>query len=113
MKTFHKIGNTSPDNRQAPMVIGVRRCYLFAQQVTSVTSDSHRISTFSGLGVDKILTITITRLRTITLTSTITTIEFKWFKWFKEFKSLMKKLHVVKITIFPIRTKKMGVFLRN
>jgi len=57
------------------------------------------------------ITLTITRLRTLTLTLTLTTIEFKWFKWFKEFKSLMKRLHVAKIVIFTIRTKKTYVFL--
>ena len=57
------------------------------------------------------LTSTITRLRTLILTLTLTTIEFKWFKWFKEFKSLMKRLHVAKITIILIRTKKTGDFI--
>jgi hypothetical protein len=50
-------------------------------------------------------------ISTITSTLTLTTIKFKWFKWFKEFKSLIKRLHVAKIVISIIPTKKMGVFL--
>lgn len=50
---------------------------------------------------------------TLTLTLTLTTIEFKWFKWFKEFKSLMKRLHVAKIVISIIPTKKKGDYFNS